>query len=260
MKNLYNFREFFEAPYGNALSDDNEVLYEDKITLSGGVEETSEDGLIYTYKTLGFENINFVQLTDDFDDWYKDSNSPYYGKPLVDIYIFENEQYISAEVVDTSNVTNYYTPTVIAGETLDYHTIGTNGVNNTFYNANESYYYITFKINLPSSKLENSQDYIINPPESLLLEVTNNDKTFSNIPLKLLEATESIAIYKQDIVYGKNNISEADKFLTSNRTIIESSQCKITKSDRSKISNSFTIELRIASLQDILNNYVNLKT
>ena len=260
LKNLYNFREFFEAPYGNALSNDNEVLYEDKITLSGGVEETSEDGLTYTYKTLGFENINFVQLADDFNDWYKDPSSPYYGKPLVDIYIFENGQYIFADVVDTSNVTNYYTPTVVAGETLDYHTIGSNGVSNTFYNANESYYYITFKINLPSNKLEDPKDYIINPPESLLLEVTNNDKTFSNIPLKLLEATESTAIYKQDIVYGKDNISEADKFLTSNRTIIESSQCKVMKSDGGKISNSFTIELRAASLQEILNNYVNLKT
>lgn len=260
LKNLYNFREFFEAPYGNALSDDNEVLYEDKITLSSGAEEVSEDGLTYTYKTLGFENINFVQLTDDFNDWYKDSSSPYYGKPLVDIYIFENGQYVAAEVVDTSNVTNYYTPTVIAGETLDYHTIGSNGVSNTFYNANESYYYITFKINLPSKTLEDPKDYIINPPESLKLEVTNNGQTFSNIPLKLLETTESVAIYKQDIVYGKNNISEAAKFLTANRTIIDSAQCTITKVDGNKISNNFTLELRTASLKDILNNYINLKT
>ena len=164
-------------------------------------------------------------------------------------------------MVDTSNVTNYYTPTVIAGETLDYHTIGSNGVSNTFYNANESYYYITFKINLPSKTLADPENYIIDPPESLRLEVTNNDQTFSNIPLKLLEATESVAIYKQDIVYGKDNISEAAKFLTANRTIIDSShQCKITKSDGNQISNSFTIELRTASLKDILNNYVNLKT
>lgn len=93
------------------------------------------------------------------------------------------------------------------------------------------------------------------------LKVTNNDdKTFSNIPLKLLEATESVAIYKQDIVYGKDNISEAVKFLTANHTIIDSSQCEITKSDGNKIANSFTIELRTASLKDILNNYVNLKT
>lgn len=111
LKNIYNFRKFFNAPI--QWSNANMALYRHKIIITPPTitppkitppkMDPSEINAISTYRFLSFQVENFKLITKDFNLYNKDTLKPY-------VDIFAKDKKSKIEVVHKDNITQMYIP------------------------------------------------------------------------------------------------------------------------------------------------------
>lgn len=111
LKNIYNFTNYFYAPASSR--DSHSVIYDDTITLNYNWLNADGNFSGEDINYVTFAKNQFTSLNKDFNLYDDNPNSITYGRPYVPIYNKENNQLL--EIVDSSNVSNYYIAGSLAG-------------------------------------------------------------------------------------------------------------------------------------------------
>lgn len=111
LKNIYNFTNYF---YASASSKDgHSVIYDDTITIYYNWLNVDGNFSGEDINYVTFAKNQFTSLNKDFNLYDNNPNSTTYGRSYVPIYNKENNQLL--EIVDASNVSDYYIADSLAG-------------------------------------------------------------------------------------------------------------------------------------------------
>lgn len=117
LKNMYNFRTYFEEPCSFAGADDA-CVYQDKLAAQVNIPTTDTPSYFVSFEAPVFKQWN--------------------GADGGQVFYYDNHTYTTANIITLENCTNYYKPSVLQNSFVQIH--DDSNADLTTYNSNNSYY------------------------------------------------------------------------------------------------------------------------